>query len=232
MIRVSGLRGPLGAAFTVSQGRAVAKTSADLGAFKGLQRAANQWVLKTKQLVLTPVDGQIGILTWQIVRDGILLAQQLGNTLAQEAPVDVNDLATYVEQYAITLASLAGVTVDNSPSCRTTDYRGDLKPCATTTNPPPTSLLGGGLKHDEEEPPGPGIDLPVVSSSPKANTAGFAILGLVILGTVVAVQYGKKKRKKASRFMGMPAQRPRSWDMGCKACSGDITPPPALRGRR
>ena len=217
MIRVSQLRGPLGAAFTISQDRAVGKTSADLGAFKGLQRAANQWVLSNKHLVLTPVDGQVGIKTWQIVRDGILLAQQLGNALAQEAPVDVNDLATYAEQYSVTLASLAGVTVDADPSCRNTDYRGDLKPCEITTQPPPTSLLGGGVKLDDPDPP-PGIDLPVVSSSPKANTAGFAILGLVIFGTVVAVQYGKKK-KKASKFMG------------CKACSGDITPPPLLRRR-
>jgi len=221
MIRVSGLRGPLGAAFTISQDRAVGKTKGDLGVFKGLQRAANQWVLSNKHLVLTPVDGQVGIKTWQIVRDGILLANQLGNALAQEAPVDVNDLATYAEQYSVTLASLAGVTVDADPSCRTTDYRGDLKACATTTNPPPTSLIGGGVKLDDPDPP-PGIDLPVVSSSPKApkaNTAGFAILGLVILGTVVAVQYGKKKRKKASKFMG------------CKACSGNITPPPLLRRR-
>ena len=105
------------------------------------------------------------------------------------------------------MASLAGVTVDDHPSCRTTDYRGDLKACESTTAPPPTSLLGGGRKDPlpeppKPEPPGPGIDL-VEAPTPKAKTAGFAILGLVVLCTVVAVQYGKNRRKKkASAFMG------------------------------
>ena len=204
----------LAASFVIDQERAVGKTTGDLGVFKGLQRAANQWVLKNKQLVLTPVDGQPGRLTMQIVRDGIILARQLGNTLAQQEPLNLADLATYAGEYAITLASLAGVTVDNDPSCRSTDYRGDLKACANVTDPPPSSLLGGGADPGGGEGEGEGIPL-VDTGTPKVSQAGFP-WWIVLLGGGAAATYAMVKRRKKpaavapSVMMGLRRRRRRA----------------------
>lgn len=187
----------LSASYVVKDGYVVGKTATDMGAFKGLQRAANQWFILNafNELALVPVDGQVGEYTYQAVRDGIILARSQGSYLSQQEPANVQDLALHAETYARTLASLAGVTVDDSPLCRKTDHRGDLKACSNPTDPPPSSLVSVKRTEDGETVPIIDTDKP----SPAVAKAGLGWWWLVILGGgafAISMMSGDKRKKK------------------------------------
>lgn len=231
--RYPGLRRPglLQAAYVLktygSDQVAVGKTWDDLGVFKGLQRATNQWLGKTGLSPLTPVDGQIGSRTLVAVTLGIREARRRGNTLSQQEPVSVSDLATYAGEYATTMASLAGVTVDNNTGCRTTDYREAR--CTTIPTEAPASSYGDWTQAEAKPPviPVPGdpsptkpvVELPASEYSPKTKSAGsmgLVVVGLALAGAAVLFSYGKKKigrKPKPSAFMGTRSLR------GCSSCS-------------